>query len=103
MRGVEVSTRKVLGLTARGWRMGTPQDAGWVWDMEKALDDNLHAHLALEGDLLASAMTESPPEQMLGDVVVMAGDEWSGDVIALGDVPPLLFSELVRDLERLRD
>jgi hypothetical protein len=103
MRGLEVTTRKLLGLTARGWRMGPPHAAGWIGEMTKALPGDLYAHLSLEAGLLAGAMAESPTTQHLGDVVVTAGDEWSDRLVALGELPPLVFSELVRDLERLRD
>ncbi|MBX3232073.1 MAG: DUF4132 domain-containing protein [Labilithrix sp.] len=100
VKGVEVPTGKVLGLEQRGWKKGVPQDAGWIWDVEKELPRGLRATLPLEGDggLLAGAMAESPPEQKLGAVVVRGRD----GVVALGDLPRIVFSELVRDLEGLR-
>jgi predicted DNA-binding WGR domain protein len=101
--GVEIASGKVIGLTARGWRMGAPQDAGWIWDMTKTLPGDLLARLSLDGGFLAGAMAESPPTQKLGAVVVQRGEHWEGEPLALGEIPPLVFSELVRDLARLED
>ena len=99
--GLEVATGKVIGLTGRGWRFGAPQDAGWIWDMTKSLPGDLQARMVFEGGLLAGAMAESPPTQKLGAVMVHRGRK--AEALTLAEMPPLVFSELVRDLERLRD
>lgn len=98
---VTVPTSKVLGLEARGWRRGTPQDAGWIWDMWKPIARELCAVLPLDGGLLVGAMAESPPEQTL-KAVTLSKDNWGGEPFALGVLTPLQFTELVRDLEELR-
>ena len=98
--GATVPTSKVLGLEARGWRRGTPQDAGWIWDMTKPLGPDLHAILSLDGGLLAGAMAESPPTQTLKDVV-LSKNTWGADPLPLGTLTPLQFTELVRDLVEL--
>ncbi|HSO40882.1 MAG TPA: DUF4132 domain-containing protein, partial [Labilithrix sp.] len=97
-KDVEVPTGRVLGLLERGWQKGAPQDAGWIWDMQKALPGDLFAELSLGGGLLAGAMAESPPTQKLGALSVRRG----AGSIPLGEMPALVFSELVRDLEGLR-
>jgi hypothetical protein len=97
-QGIDVPTGKILGLEARGWHRGTPQDAGWIWEMYKTLPGDYCAELPLEGGLLAGAMAESPPSQKLGGLTVKRGSA----VVPFGQMPPLVFSELVRDLEGLR-
>ena len=98
--GVKVPLGKVLRLEERGWRRGTPQDAGWIWDMEKPLPDGIVATLGLGDGILAGDMSESAPEQTLKEVTL--SKRGSDGALALGDLAPLVFSELVRDLEELR-
>jgi hypothetical protein len=98
--GVTVKTGKVLGLEARGWRRGPAQDAGWIWAMVKPLTDNLEASLDLEGGILAGDMSESPSEQKLKSITLVKRGK-SGGTVALGEIPALLFSELVRDIAEL--
>ncbi|MBX3233436.1 MAG: DUF4132 domain-containing protein [Labilithrix sp.] len=99
MKGVEVATGKVIGLEARGWRKGSPKDSGWIWDMVKPLGGDLYAELPIEGGFIVSAMSESPPKQGLGAVRLFRHRH----AVELGALTPLAFSELVRDLESLRD
>src|SRR5262249_43782274 len=101
--GVKVPTGKVLGLEARGWRRGAAQDAGLIWWFEKALPDGSQAQLALDPGIIVGMVTENP-EQTLGEVTIERGGSWwegSGDLV-FGRLDPIVFSELVRDLEALR-
>ena len=98
--GVKVPLGKVLRLEERGWRRGTPQDAGWIWDMEKPLPDGIVATLGLGDGILAGDMSESAPEQTLKEVTL--SKRGSDGALALGDLAPRVFSERVRDLEVLR-
>jgi hypothetical protein len=100
--GIEAATGKVLGLDARGWRRGMPQDAGWIWDMEKELPGDLVARLPLEGGILVGAIAESPATQKLGPISIRRSGEWSAPEVPIPELAPLVFSELVRDLEGLR-
>ncbi len=102
VKGVKLSAGKVLGLEKRGWRRGAPQDAGVVHWMEKPLGGALQAELDLDEGLYTGMISESP-EQTLGSVVLRTRQGWEqGEPQPLGSLDPILFSELVRDLEGLR-
>jgi hypothetical protein len=103
LSGVTVKTGKILGLDGRGWYRGTPQDGGWVWDMYKPLDDRLRAELALQGGFCVGYMEGTPPQQALGDVVLSGAGSGSDREVTFGALSPGAFSELVRDLEGLRE
>ncbi|NOU33341.1 MAG: DUF4132 domain-containing protein, partial [Polyangiaceae bacterium] len=91
---------KVLGLEERGWRRGNPQDAGWIWDMHKDLPDGVLATLPIGGGILAGNMADSPKDQELGSVTLAVRGR--DDAVPLHSLDPIVFSELVRDLEELR-
>jgi hypothetical protein len=95
MEGVTVKTGKILGLEARGWRRGPPQDAGWIWEMVKPLPGELSAELRLGGGICVGYMEGTPTEQALGELKLGAGN--------FGQLSAGAFSELVRDLESMRD
>lgn len=91
-KGQFVATGKVLGLVEqRGWRKGQPQDAGWIWEWLKPLPGNQHASLELRTGIGAD-MQMTEPKQELGGLSVSA---------KLGELSPVVFSELVRDLVQL--
>ena len=100
--GLKLPTGKVLGLETRGWRRGAPQDGGVVCWMEKPLGPDLMAYLDLEEGIYTGAIADSP-EQVLGNLVVREPNTWGEQGIrSLNQLDPILFSELVRDLEALR-
>jgi hypothetical protein len=71
--------------------------------MVKPLPGEIEAELRLEGGILAGAMAESPKEQKLGPVTLRKlGTYDDSGKVPLGDLPDVVFSELVRDLEQLR-
>ncbi len=103
--GTTIPTGKVLGLETRGWRRGTPQDAGIVGWVEKELRGGHRAYLALEPGIFTGYIEESP-EQKLGEVYVGSGDHvvWNHEgTVPIGDLDPVVFSELVRDLAQLTE
>jgi predicted DNA-binding WGR domain protein len=102
VKGLKVPTGKVLGLETRGWRRGPPQDAGVVGWMEKHLGPDRMVELELDPGLYTGMLSESP-EQTLGTVTVRQPNTWGKEgTYPLGTLDPILFSELVRDLEGLR-
>jgi predicted DNA-binding WGR domain protein len=102
VKGLKVNTGKVLGLETRGWRRGPPQDAGVVGWMEKHLGPDRMIELDLDPGLYTGMLSESP-EQTLGTVTVRKPNTWGKEgTFPLGTLDPILFSELVRDLEGLR-
>lgn len=100
LKGVTVKTGKILGLEHRGWRKGPPQDAGWVWNMLKYLPNGFLADLGIGGGIAVGYMEGTPSEQKLDGLGLLGP---SGKEAKLGDLSPTAFSELVRDLEMLRD
>jgi predicted DNA-binding WGR domain protein len=102
VKGLKVPTGKVLGLETRGWRRGPPQDGGVVGWMEKHLGPDSVVELELDPGLYTGMLSESP-EQTLGPAVVRKPHTWGQEGrLPLGTLDPILFSELVRDLEGLR-
>lgn len=103
MNDVTVKSGKILGLDGRGWHRGAPQDAGWVWDMYKPLG-TARAELELKGGFCIGYMEGTPAEQALGNVTLHPEHGTDGpSKPTFADVPRSVFSELVRDLEALRD
>ncbi|MDI1483885.1 DUF4132 domain-containing protein [Polyangium sp. y55x31] len=94
--GQFVPVGKLLGLVERGWRKGEPQDAGWIWDMEKRLPGGVVATLALRTGIGAD-MQMTEPKQEIGEVYASKNRDGS----KLGELSPIVFSELVRDLMQL--
>lgn len=88
----------VLGLEDRGWRRGMAQDAGWIWDMVKTIDDDLEAVLDLKGGILAGDMRESPAEQELGALHLRDRKDFAGSKRMFGSLDAIVTSELFRDI-----
>lgn len=104
MKDVEVKTSKIQGLEARGWRKGAPQDAGWVWDVWKPLPGGLVAEMGIQGGICMGYMEGTPTEQKLGNVCLRKKDEWQASKeLTFAALSPAVFSELVRDIEQLRE
>jgi hypothetical protein len=92
-----VPVGKILGLVEKGWRKGPPQDAGWIWDMLKPLAGGAIATIDLQTGIAAD-MQMTEPKQKIGSIFV---GHMSRDKMTLGDLAPVVFSELVRDLVQL--
>lgn len=88
---------KFLGLVEKGWRKGAPQDAGWIWDMDKKLAGGFEATLDLPTGIAADMqMTEQ--KQEIGTIHV---SHKAREKVTLADLPAVVFSELVRDIVQL--
>ena len=98
-KGMKVKTGKVLGLEVRGWRKGAAQDAGWVWDMIKTVG-KYELTLPLGGGLCMGWHEGTPSEQELGAVGI---EDKDGKKATFGALSPVVFSEVVRELQMLRD
>ncbi|HRG98479.1 MAG TPA: DUF4132 domain-containing protein, partial [Polyangiaceae bacterium] len=101
--GLDVPTGKVLGLDNRGWRRGSPQDGGVVCWYEKHLPGGLVACLDLDPGIFTGMVSEAP-NQKLGALTLSRGEPGWGvtDKVKLGELAPIAWSELLRDLESLR-
>ncbi len=103
VEGITVPTGKVLGLDARGWRRGPPQDGGVVCWYEKPLGDGFVACLDLEPGIYTGMIAESPQQKLGKCVVAKDADSWRKESLKkLGELSSIQFSELVRDLESVR-
>ncbi|HEY2366231.1 MAG TPA: DUF4132 domain-containing protein, partial [Polyangiaceae bacterium] len=98
-KGLNVKTGKVLGLETRGWRKGPAQDAGWVYEMNKHVAD-FELTLPLGGGLCMGWSEGTPSDQELGAVSIA---KHGGGKATFDMLPPVIFSEIVRELLRLPD
>ncbi len=103
-RGKKVPTRAVIGLEARGWRRGPPMDGGIVGWMQKQLPNGACACLNLDPGLFTGYLDEEP-EQTLDDLTVTrSAQSWdSRGQTPMGELSPVIFSELVRDVTQLSE
>ncbi|HYC90672.1 MAG TPA: DUF4132 domain-containing protein [Thermoanaerobaculia bacterium] len=102
--GIDLPTTSVLRLNQRGWRRGPAGDGGYATCYCKPLPSGHEVRLELEPGIDAGAVLQEE-EQTLGEVMITsAGDSWQpAPVMAFGELDPILFSEIVRDLEALRN
>lgn len=96
----EVRTSRLMGLESRGWRKGEAQDAGWVWDMWRTLEGGLRASFSLEGGFCMGAADMNPTTQKIGAIHFTRDD---GKQVGLDAISPIVFSELARERESLRE
>jgi hypothetical protein len=101
VKGKKAKLGRVLELSTNAWRLGAPQDAGWIWDMSKQLPGPYEVDLGLASGVLAGSRAESPPEQELGSVVLSGNGASAKKKPTWADVDPIGFSELVYDLVQL--
>lgn len=97
---------KLLGLENRGWRKGPAEDAGWVWRMEKALPGGIIVELPLgtganDGGICMGWMEGTPTEQAITGFTLRGVRDHRPEKIE--SVSPVLMSELLRDIELLRE
>jgi hypothetical protein len=97
----EVRTSRLLGLEARGWRRGPPQDAGWIWEMWRPLEGGIVAEFGLDGGICAGSPDMNPTTQKIGAIHFRRGDERKQ--VGLEALSPIVLSELSRERESLRD
>ncbi len=99
-----VETKKILGLLSRGWRKGTAQDAGCIFEVYKNIRPGLVAVLPFEMGLNAGGMEYVDPTQKLG-IIDFAADEpnWStrSNLFDLSTIDDVTLSEVIRDVESM--
>ena len=100
--GMKVHAGKILGLVARGWVRGAPQDAGIVSWVEKPLPGTGHvARLEFLPGFPVMDLTEFEEQEIHSLTLEEPGVWTEGGALAFGALEPILFSELVRELEML--
>lgn len=98
--GRRVSTGKLLGLESRGWTRGRHPDTSTSFWIEKPVGPDCLAVIFLEPGI-ELGNPRSTPQQTLARIVLLDPASREEAVQTLGDLEPVVFSELVRDLEGL--
>ncbi len=100
--GRSVTTGALLGLLNRGWRRGEAQDGGSILDFRKLLGGGAMASLGIGPGIVVSMMREGEV-QTLDPVMVGRVGQWDNidTSLALGTLPAVVVSELIRDLQSL--
>ncbi|WP_267877614.1 DUF4132 domain-containing protein [Massilia frigida] len=98
--GRSVTTGALLGLLNRGWRRGEAQDGGSIWDFRKPLGAGAMASLGIAPGIVVGMMREGEV-QTVGPVLVGRVGQWDtlDTSVALGALPAVAVSELIRDME----
>jgi len=101
--GALVPTGRIRGVESRGWEKGAWQDSGGIHEMLKPLPGGTHhAVLPFEPGIHLDGSSADEPEQKLGDVVIQKLGTWDEKHrMKLGELDPIMFSELVREIEEL--
>ena len=103
--GVQVASGRIRGMENIGWRRGESLDGGMVWTMARPLDDEHEVRLGFEPGLFAGGTAYEDGEQNLVKLwIARARDDGYSSTarLAFGKIPLVLFSEIVRDVERLK-
>lgn len=100
---LEVPTGAIIGLVSRGWRRGTPQDAGWVGWMYKSFGQGLSALMQLNEGFCVGYTEMSESQKVENILIGSMKDGWEHipSPLALKEVDPIIISELIRDMEIL--
>ncbi|MCA8273825.1 DUF4132 domain-containing protein [Burkholderia sp. AU30280] len=103
-KGVKVPTGRVLGLVNKGWRRGQVQDAGCIWYFTKPLGAGKVIELSLDPGIIVGAV-DMYPDQELGALQAGSPSNWGSirDADALSTLDEISASELIRDLEGMRE
>ncbi|MEM6989035.1 MAG: DUF4132 domain-containing protein [Myxococcota bacterium] len=103
VQGAVVDTKRVLGLTGRGWSRGSVEDGGAFHTMERPLASGRTAALWLDPGIIVG-MPDNDEDQTLGTVSLHGGPVgWDAKGSeTFGVLGPAELSELIRDLESLR-
>ena len=104
--GIKVPTGKVLGLESRGWRRGEAQDGGVIGWFERWVpgpEGEVLVMLELDPGIIAGAATEWEEQAIVHVAVANDGYLPHGQRRAsrpkLGQLHPIVVSELIRDAE----
>jgi predicted DNA-binding WGR domain protein len=104
-KDAKVATGKVMGLANIGWRRGPAQDGGGIWTYDKEAGAGRTLELTFDPGIIVG-MVDEYPEQTLGGITLgpalRAGWSQDGELSTFGTLDPIVASELIRDMERLR-
>jgi predicted DNA-binding WGR domain protein len=99
--GVEVESTRLRGMAARGWPLGSPQDGGGIWWIERevnlAAGGTVTANLSFSDGLYSGGGEDEM--QTLGDLEL--DNNWRKTGRRFGDLDPIAASEMLRGLTLL--
>ncbi|MFJ3906428.1 DUF4132 domain-containing protein [Streptomyces sp. NPDC090025] len=102
--GRKVPTGKVLGLRARGWERGAPQDGGVEGWISRRVAPRCHLVVTLEPGIVIGAV-DAEPDQFLEAIGLAqhpgARRPGDPDPARLADLDPVVLSEVLADLTAL--
>ena len=101
----QVETAKLRGLQSRGWRHGSPQDAGVYHCFGKPIRGSMHAWLPIENGMAVGYSDYDDATQTLGEIIFGQDEPWfgpgTGKGIAIDEVDEITISEVLRDVDSL--
>jgi hypothetical protein len=98
-KGKKVPTGKVLGLEARGWRRGQPQDGGHIGWVEKTVGEDTYS-IDLDPGIAVGDVSMFPEQEVVG-LGKGVDFRWRKGDRSLVSTDPIVMSELVRDIEKM--
>lgn len=99
--GLKLPTGKLLGLESRGWKRGEPYEGPVSYWTDRPAGPRRIVSVEFEPGIMNGMPLHHPEQKITGVVLVHADDRKPADV-TFGDLDPVVFSEIVRDLETLR-
>jgi hypothetical protein len=96
-----VATGSVMGLVNRGWQRGQAQDAGWVGEFTKVMDNDLEVDLALDPGTVVGDMSYEPKQKLPTVTLRRRGSYDKDGLKPFSVLDPILISEVLRDIEML--
>lgn len=100
--GLQLPTGKLLGLESRGWKRGEPLDGPVsYWTDRPAAGPRRVVTVEFEPGIM-NGMPLHYPEQKIARIALVNADDRKPADVTFGDLDPVTFSEIVRDLETLR-
>ncbi len=100
-KDIKIPTGRLISLTNKGWRKGTPQDAGWVGEIYKDIGKGQGIVLNMSEGYCVG-YTEMDELQTIENLEIgpMNWDwEQVKEPLQLQRVDPIIISELIRDME----
>ena len=106
--GVKVESPRLRGMPAKGWQLGSPQDGGGIWWIERKVrlaDGNAHTTmLSFSNGLIVGASEYEDKDQTLGKVSMLGPyDRQAADSRKFGELDAVTQSEMLRGLTQLAE
>ena len=107
--GIEVDSKRLRGFATGNWRLGSPQDGGGIWWIQRKVQfangQQGWALLDFADGLIVGGMEYEDSVQKLGTLTLDDTDwRWSRNrQHKFAELDPVTTSEILRDLKRLAD